>query len=145
MATKIIKSVGKSYLENCAKMCEYPVDLKNRFISIPQDELELTKDNLMVQHLVKQHGFFIQSTIPGSIEKTKVFDPEIRLMQKPIQKSEFSQGDEFEIQSTGCKLKISSREKDRITMNYTNRAKPDIVTNIDQLRMVLNRGAWKRI
>jgi len=131
-----------SYFENCAKMIEWPVDLKEKTISVPESELPRAEDNLTVQHL-RAFGFHIQSAI--EVVKTKVFDPEIRLRTKTRDRSEFEIDDMFEIVSDGAKLQIQSLEKNRIVLAYFNRPKPNVTTNIEQLRKVLNFKVWKRL
>ena len=131
-----------SYFENCAKMIEWSVDLKEKTISVPESELSRAEDNLTVQHLMA-FGFHIKSAI--EVVKTKVFDPEIRLRTKTRDRSEFEIDDMFEIVSDGAKLQIQSLEKNRIVLAYFNRPKPNVTTNIEQLRKVLNFKVWKRL
>jgi len=79
MATKNTKLVGDkpvSYWENPAKQIEWRVDINEKHISIPLEETDRAKENLMVQHFIN-NGFFIQTCIPST--KNKVFNPEIRL------------------------------------------------------------------
>jgi hypothetical protein len=140
--TKPINSHGESYWELAAKQINWPVDLKERHISVPESELEAAQDNLMVQHFL-HGGFHIQSCIEAP--RTTVFDPTIRLRTKTRDRSEFEIDDMFEIVSDGAKLQIRSLEKNRITLAYFNRPKPDITTNIEQLRKVLNFKVWKRL
>lgn len=132
----------KSYWLNAAKQIPYPVDFDERYISIPQSQLEVAQENLMVQHFTN-NGFHIQSCIEAPV--TPVFDPAIRLASRPKTKSEFAEGDKFEVLSDGAHLCIHAREKERITLAYLNRNKPNITTNIDQLRRVLTFNVWKRI
>lgn len=132
-----------TYLENAAKQIEWPVDIPGKFISVPESELEAAKEHLMVRHLIS-HGFHIQSCI-GSVPHKSIFDPEIRLRTKTRDRSEFQIDDMFEIVSDGAKLQIRSFDKARIVLAYVNRPKPDITTNIEQLRKVLNFKVWKRL
>lgn len=131
-----------SYFEKCAKMIEWPIDLKEKIIYVPESELAKAEDNLTVQHL-RVFGFHIQSAI--EVVKTNVFDPTIRLRTKTRDRSEFEIDDMFEIVSDEAKLQIRSLEKNRIVLAYFNRPKPDITTNIEQLRRVLNFKVWRRL
>lgn len=74
------KSAKKSkeyvYLEKCAKMCKYPVDIEMKFISVPAGFEEIARDDLTVSHLIYLHGFFIQSCIPDSVPDKDVFNPD---------------------------------------------------------------------
>lgn len=131
------------YWENAAKQIRWNVDLKERHVSVPESELEEAQQNLMVQHFLN-NGFHIQSCI-GSVPRKSVFDPEIRLRTKTRDRSEFQIDDMFEIISDGAKLQIRSFDKARIVLAYANRPKPDITTNIERLRKVLNFKVWKRL
>jgi len=141
-ATKPINSRGESYWELAAKQIKWPVDLKERHISVPETELEEAQQNLMVAHFLNA-GFHIQSCIAAPC--TTVFDPAIRLRTKTRDRSEFEIDDMFEIVSDGAKLQIRELTKNRIVLSYFNRPKPNITTNIEQLRKVLNFKVWKRL
>ena len=142
-ATKPINSRGESYWELAAKQIKWPVNVPEKYISVPESELEAAQNDLMVKHFLHA-GFHIQSAI-GHTPRTTIFDPEIRLRTKTRDRSEFEIDDMFEIVSDGAKLQIRSLEKNRITLSYFNRPKPDITTNIEQLRKVLNFKVWKRL
>ena len=142
-ATKPINSHSESYWELAAKQIKWPVDLTERPISVPEPELSEAQDNLMVQHFLHA-GFHIQSSLAPT-PKTKVFDPTIRLRTKTRDRSEFEVDDMFEIVSDGAKLQIRELTKNRIVLSYFNRPKPNITTNIEQLRKVLNFKVWKRL
>jgi len=140
---KPTSSHGDGYWELAAKQIKWPVDLKERHISVPEPELEEAQQNLMVQHFLHA-GFHIQSAI-GETRLTQVFNPEIRLRTKTHDRSEFEIDDMFEIVSDGAKLQIQSLERNRIVLAYFNRPKPNVTTNIEQLRKVLNFKVWKRL
>lgn len=140
--TKYINSHGNGYWELAAKQIPYPVNIPERYISVPEPELQQAQENLMVQHFL-HGGFHVQSCIAAP--KTEVFNPDIRLRTKTRDRSEFEIDDMFEIVSDGAKLQIRSLEKSRIILAYTNRPKPNIITNIEQLRRVLNFKVWKRL
>lgn len=141
MGTKPTNLRG-DYWTLASKQVPWQIDIKERLIYVPEYELEAAKENLMVSHFTNS-GFHIQSVIEGV--RKDVFDPTIRLKQRPKTKSEFAEGDKFEVLSDGAHLCIHSREKERITLACLNRNKPNITTNIDQLRRVLNFNVWKRI
>lgn len=151
MGTKLTKSVGNlssvsvEYLEKAAKMCPYPVNIPERYISVPQDELVQAADSLAVSHLVNSHGFHIQSCIPGSIERVQVFNPTIHMQSRAKQRSEFETGDCFRVKSTACELSIVRVEK-KIQLAYTNRTgKHDLIVSEEQLKKALSFETWERI
>lgn len=133
---------GNPYWELAAKQIPWPVDLMERHISVPKSELETARESLMVAHFCN-NGFHIQSCI--EVPKTVVFDPKVRLRTKTRDRSEFEVDDMFEVLSDGAKLQIRSLDGTRIVLAYFNRPKPNIVTNIEQLRRVLNFKVWKRL
>jgi len=139
---RAISSHGESYWELAAKQIKWPVNIPERYISVPEPELEEAQQNLMVQHFLHA-GFHIQSCIEAPI--TQVFDPTIRLRTKTRDRSEFEIDDMFEIVSDGAKLQIRELTKNRIVLAYFNRPKPNVTTNIEQLRKVLNFKVWKRL
>ena len=152
MATKSIKSAGKilisgfpvQYWQNAAKQIEWPVDIVERYISVPEDEIQSAKDNLMVHHFLN-NGFFIQSAIPERVSKTKIFDPEI-ILKVPVFKitepSQFNLFDRFKIQSSCCELEITSLEPNKVHLKYINRRKPDLLISEDMLKSHISKGLW---
>lgn len=94
------KQQQSNYFEQAAKQCQYPVDLKERLIIVPEGELQAACNELIVQHLQK-HGFSIQLTIPEAVVKTAVFDPEIKMTHRPHAEVSvrtvrgFTRGDKF--------------------------------------------------
>ena len=141
--TKYSNSRGDGYLELAAKQIPYPVNIPEKYLSVPEPELQQAKENLMVQHFLNA-GFHIQSCI-GDVPRTQVFDPSIRIRTKTKDRNEFEVDDMFEIVSDGAKLQIRNIQKERITLAYFNRPKPPITTNVEQLRKVLNFKVWKRL
>lgn len=55
----------REYLEKSAKLCDFFVDIDNRFIEVPFDE----EPDMTAMHLVGSYGFQIQYVIPGSTIK----------------------------------------------------------------------------
>lgn len=135
--------IKNEYWINAAKQIQWPVNIPERYISVPEPELEQAQDNLMVQHFLHA-GFHIQSCLADA-PRTQVFDPQIRLRTKTRDRSEFEVDDLFEIVSDGAKLQIRELAKNRIVLAYFNRPKPNVTTNIEQLRKVLNFKVWKRL
>jgi len=155
MATKNIKSVGntlgqtKEYWQNAAKQFVWPIDFEQLHISVPEKDLELAADNLMISHF-KANGWHIQSAI--AVEYTKPFVAPVSDIPifKPIEKKaepepEFKYNQAFKIKSTDCKLKITSIDKKSITLSYTNRDKSDIATNPDNLAKSIRMGVWIKL
>lgn len=132
---------------NAAKQVPWPVDLKERHISVPESELAEAQDHLMVRYLCS-NGFFIQLCI--EVIKTTVFDPfiEHKLPAKRIAPDDalFHVGDQFRVNSTGCEMDITILEANKIELKYTNRpGKNGIVTNELQLQRGLNMGTLIKI
>lgn len=139
--------VTKSYLQNCAKMIKWPVNLEDKFISVPVGQEDEAEDNLMVSHL-KGHGFKIQLAIPDAITETKVFDPELAMKDKrPIPKEKavegFAKGDKFEVKSTGDRLEIIDTTGG-LSLRYLNVGKANIKMPIDHMKRNLEFQTWIR-
>lgn len=151
MATKNIKLVGNTgqsaqYWTNAAKQIVWPVDLNELHISIPIDEVDKAKENLMVQHFINA-GFFIQTCIPDS--RTEVFNPEIRLKMPAVKiapdNAVYKPGDRFKIRSTECEMVIETTESKKIHLKYTNRNKHNIITSEEMLNKNLSWGTWIKL
>lgn len=153
MAIKNTKSVGKliggqseQYWLNAAKQIEWPVDIGEKHISIPVNEVDKAQENLMVQHFINA-GFFIQTCIPNG--KTEVFDPDIRLklplVKIVLDNAKFKIGDRFKVKSTECELEITYMESKKIHLKYTNRTKHDLISSEDMIVKNLNWGNWEGI
>src|SRR6187549_2332247 len=122
MATKNIKSVGnilgqsKDYWINAAKQFVWPIDFEQLHISVPEKDLQLAADNLMVSHF-KANGWHIQSAI--AVEYTRPFVAPVsdKPIFKPIEKKVIETEPEFKfnqllkIASTGTQLRIISIDK----------------------------------
>jgi len=144
--TKSTGSVGNEYWINAAKQIVWPIDLKERHISVPQAELTQAQDNLMVQHFCN-NGWYIQSCI--EVVKTKPFIAPItdRPIFKPIKIVEeketlFKLEDKFKVLSTECELKIVHLEKGKLHLKYLNRNKPNIISSEENLSNMLKRKLW---
>lgn len=163
MATKPTKLAGKSttkylgntahtkeYWMNAAKQIVWPVDYDEQHISVPYLELEMAKDNLIVQHFCN-NGFHIQSAI--SVEKTIPFvapvtpGPIFRgvVIQEEKPKTLYQTGEKFKVRSTECELEIVHQEKGKIHFKYLNRNKPDIISSEEQLTKVIRWQQWSKI
>ena len=154
MATKHIKSVGnpsKSYFENAAKQFVWPINFNDRTILVPENELELAEDDLMVKHF-RTHGWHIQSAI-GEVQKTKVYVAPVsdKLIFKPTKtdiievENKFKIGQKFKVVSTFCQLKIVDMTKKSITLKYTNRDKQDLVTTEENLSKAIRLGNFVEV
>lgn len=145
------KNVGEAfYIAQAVKMCPYPVNVPEGTIDVPQDELQsLDLGTLHLQSL----GFKIQSCIPGSIQKREIFDPQIRLTAKVVERarSEFLNDDSFSIGSSGEILRITHIERGKIHLAYDPpldtwlRQKSPLLISEVQLKSALEREIWKRI
>jgi hypothetical protein len=105
MATKNSKLAGSQlfYIEQAVKLCPYHCDIKEGLIYVDSTSEVEAKEDLTVQHLLTL-GFLIQLGIPGGSPVKKVFNPEIRLTEKVVEraKNEFMTGDGFRIKSSEC-------------------------------------------
>lgn len=138
------------YIQQCVKMCPYPVNIIEGTIDVPQNELEdLDLGTLHLQSL----GFRIQSCIPGTVEKREAFDPKIRLTPRVVERarSEFLNGDSFSVGSSGEVLRITHIERGKIHLAYDApkdvrlRQKAPLLVSEEQLKHALGREIWKRI
>jgi hypothetical protein len=136
------------YIKRAAKMMPFPVDVSERLIFCHEPDLAIAEDNMTASHLRSKFNFHIQSCLPGTLNYSVIFNPEIsnRMpMVKPIERSEFNLGDKFLIKSTGCQLEIKLLQSDTVTLTYLNRDKSDITNKIEALRKVLKMEVWIRI
>lgn len=152
MATKNTKSVGdiagqtKQYWLNASKQFVWPIDFEDLQILVPEKDLELAADNLMVSHF-RSNGWHIQSVISVSYTKpfaAPVSDKPIFTPTKVIEQkeSEFKFNQAFKIKSTECELKIISIDKKTIILKYTNRQKADITTTPENLSKSIRMGTF---
>lgn len=149
MARKNIELVGNQtqrYWLNASKQFVWPIDFTDMQILVPEKDLELAADNLMVSHF-RSHGWHIQSVI--AVDYTKPFiapvsDKPIFIPTKIIEQkeSEFKFNQAFRIKSTECELKIISIDKKSIILSYTNRTKPDIITTPEHLSKSVRMGTF---
>jgi len=143
--TKSGCSHGSAYWENAAKQIPYAVNIPERYISVPEPELEQAAQMLMVQHFTN-NGFHIQSCIPDG-SRTKVFDPEIRLKKappKPASSVKYPVGTKFLVQSDGSKLIVALIDGTKYTLNYLNRNKPDLVVQEKDIDKSTSWNFWIR-
>lgn len=144
------KQEKSTYLENAAKMCLYPVNIQDKFISVPTTDQDTWHNCLTALHLNKQHGFAIQLTITDAAPlNDKIFNPELKLKNhRPTPKEKpqegFKVGDKFEIVSSKDRLEIVSN-LNGLKLHYLNVGKADINTTIVALEKQLNMETWRRI
>ena len=144
----LILGQTKEYWQNAAKQFIWPIEFDDLQILVPEKDLHLAEDNLMVSHF-RAHGWHIQSSI--QVEYTKPYvDPVFTTAFKPIKiieevEPEFRYGQRFKIKSTDCELKITSIDKKSISLEYTNRQKDNIVTNADNLNKSIRMGVWLKL
>lgn len=145
--TKSTNYLGDSYWLNAAKQIEWPIDLKERHISVPESELYAAKDNLMVQHFVN-NGWHIQSSI--EVVKNRVFvapvsDKPIFKPLKVVEVTEpkYKNGTKYLIKSTECIVQIVRLEKGKVQFHYLNRNKPDLLSSEENLDRVLRMQTWE--
>lgn len=142
--------LSDSYWLNAAKQIEWPVDLSERHISVPESELELASESPMVQHFIN-NGWHIQSAIV--VGKNKVFVAPVS--DGPIFKSvkivpetaepKYKLGAKFRIKSTECIVQIIRFEKGKVQFHYTNRNKHDLLSSEENLDRVLRMQLWEAI
>lgn len=144
------KSGEAFYIAQAVKMCPYPCNVAEGTIDVPQDEL--SNIDLGTLHL-QSLGFRIQSCIPGSVQKREVFDPQVRLTPRVLERArfEFLIEDAFTVGSSGEILRITHIERGKIHLAYDPpidarlRQKTPLLVSEEQLRRVLTNESWKRI
>lgn len=143
---KLINGQTQQYWLNASKQFIWPIDFTDMQILVPEKDLELAADNLMVSHF-RSHGWHIQSVI--SVDYTKPFIAPVS--DKPIfqpakvieqKEGEFKFNQAFRIKSTECELKIISIDKKSITLKYINRQKADITTSPENLSKSVRMGTF---
>jgi hypothetical protein len=138
------------YIQQACKMCPYPVRISEGIIDIPQDELET--DNLAVAHLISL-GFRVQCCIPGTVTKQEVFNPNVVLTQRVVERAsnEFLIVDVFTVASSRETLTVTHIERGKIHLAYSPpadarlRQKAPLLVSEEQLKRVLNNETWKRL
>jgi len=159
MATKNTKSVGslikgqsREYWVNAAKQFIWPIDFTDFQILVPEKDLELANNNLMVSHF-RAAGWHIQSAI--SVEYTKPYvapesngNPIFKPIKKeePVTETAFKLNDKFRVVSTGCELAICLFDKQKIHLKYLNRPnKHNIISSEENLSRTLKMGTWIKL
>lgn len=146
----LINGQTREYWVNAAKQFVWPIDFDMVHISVPESEIELAKDNLMVQHFTN-NGWHIQSAI--SVDKTKPFvapvssHPIFIPVKKEviIPETLYKLNQSFRIVSSDCELKITHIEKGKIHLKYTNRDKHDLLTSEENLTKSIKRGTFLQL
>lgn len=156
MATKNTKLAGniagqsRQYWINAAKQFIWPIDFNDLQILVPEKDLELANDNLMVSHF-RAHGWHVQSSIISEytdVYKKPEFGTKFPVIVKPGEepkKTLYNIGDKFRVKSTECELKITHLEKGKVHLKYLNRTKHDIISSEENLSAVLRREQWEII
>lgn len=149
MATKSTKSVGNEYWLNAAKQFPWPIDLQERVINVPHNELEAAEQDLMVEHF-RNNGWHIQSCIEvihtkpfvKPVPNGPIFKP-VKIVE-PIKDTKYHLNDAFKIKSSDCELKIVRIEKGKIQFHYLNRPhKPDLLSSEEALDRALRMKYWE--
>jgi hypothetical protein len=148
---KINTVLGQSrdYWQNAAKQFIWPIDFTDLQILVPEKDLQLAGDNLMVSHF-RSHGWHVQSVIDVNYNKpfvAPVSDKPMFMPPKVIEQKEgeFKFNQAFRIKSTDCELKIISIDKKTIILKYTNRSKADIATSPENLSKSVRMGVWIKL
>lgn len=157
MAQKNTKLVGnilgqsRQYWETASKQFVWPIDFIDLQILVPEKDLSLAGNDLMVTHF-RAAGWHIQSVM--SVAYTKPFvAPEnkgpifIPIKKEIVEKeTEFKLSQKFKVLSTECELQIFHIEKGKIHLKYLNRpAKHDIISSEENLLRVLRLNSWIRL
>lgn len=148
--TKSISYPGKSYFDNAAKQFCWPIDHNDKQILVPENELQLAENDLMVAHF-RSFGWHIQSCI--EVTHTKPFiapenkGPMFKDFRKPeeVKVPNFIIGQRFMIRSTECRLQINHIEKGKVHLQYTNRNKAPLLSSEENLLAVLRKDLWVRL
>lgn len=157
MATTRTKSVGnilgqsRDYWVNAAKQFVWPIDFEQVAILIPEKDLPIAADDLMVKHF-RSNGWHIQSAI--EVEYTKPFTKPVStgkpiFYQKHVEEkaaSKYTLGKKFRIRSSDCELEITHIEHGKIHLHYTNRPhKADLLTSEEHLDKAVRNEYWEVI
>ena len=134
-----------------AKMTPYEVDIHEKVIYVPENELAEAEDDLAVNHLRNGYGFHIQSCIPEATEKKEVFNPTTTqkvLVRKEAEISAYKVGQMFESTSTGAILSIVRTESKKVELTYLSyderlAKKPNWLCSNEQLETSLRKGILK--
>lgn len=141
----------KDYWINAAKQFVWPIDFEQLHISVPEKDLQLASDNLMVSHF-KANGWHIQSAI--AVEYTKPFIAPVsdKPIFKPYKKEivdltepEFKFNQMLKIASTGTEVKIVSIDKKSIELKYIGLDRPNITTTPENLSRSVKMGVWIKL
>lgn len=139
---------GSEYWLNAAKQFPWPIDLQERVINVPHNELESAEQDLMVEYF-RNNGWHIQSCIEvvhtkpfvKPVSNGPIFKP--TKIVEPIPDTKYHKDDSFKIKSSDCELKIVRIEKGKIQFKYTNRPhKHDLLSSEDALDRALKMGYW---
>ena len=145
--TKSGNSVGDPYWINAAKQFPWPIDLSERTIQVPHDELDAAEQDLMVEHF-RNNGWHIQTCIEvvhtkpfvKPVSSGPMFKP-VKIVE-PVKDTKYKLEQRFKVLSSECELKIVRIEKGKIQFKYLNRNKPDLLSSEENLDNVLRKGYW---
>lgn len=149
---KNIKLVGnhtKEYWITAAKQFIWPIDFNDMQILVPENDLELAENDLMVDHF-RNNGWHIQSVIDvqyTTVYKKPEFTTKFREVVKveEVKKTLYNIGEKYRVKSTDCELEITYMDKGKLHFKYLNRKKPDIISSEEQLTKVLRWQQWIKI
>jgi len=140
------------YFRNAEKMIPWKLTVESitesgkkredRYIDVPSYEWDAAKDDLTVQHLIKEHGFVLQDCIPYDTKKPLEVQFKDRIIKEA--KSDWSIGTIFKIVSTDTKLEIISNIGG-LELKYVEGEKLPIKTNEVHVEKMLKLGAWIRL
>ncbi len=137
-----------SYLIQAAKMTPYEVNVYDKVIYVPKNELAIAAEDLMVKHLTGvEHKFHIQSCIPEATEKKEVYNPVLSNTPRPVvmhEISRFKVGQMFKVVSTCTVMSIVRTEKGKIELAYLTqderlKAKENLLVSIQYLEDALRK------
>lgn len=149
--TKSGSYLGSEYWLNAAKQFPWPINLQDRIINVPHNELEVAEQDLMVEHF-RNNGWHVQSCIEvvhtepfiAPTSNGPIFKP--LKPKEPETESKYHLNDKFLIKSSECELKIIRLEKGKVQFHYTNRpGKVDLLSSEENLDGVLRKGYWVKI
>lgn len=136
------------YLQKAAAQIPYPVDIYNKTIDVPDNEVDQALEHLMIQQLCgARFRFAIQRCIPDEVVKKEVYDPKLREVVKPVEVVEeafVKIGDQFLVNNQ-VTLEVRRIEGDVVYTKALNQMASESPIGILVLKEMVKRKTWERL
>lgn len=145
MASKNSKLAGKyAYYQNAQKLIKWPLNIEERLIYVPENELEEARYNLTVMHLTNsEHRFHIQSDIPDGVKFGKD-EIQAEWHNRIRERQEAGNiGKTYEVVSDGSILVCMKQDNQTIMFAYRNRNKADLTLKLEDFKKKIEWKLWK--